>query len=109
MAEALKNLGQVSPAAKTITPLYTVPGAASAVVSSIVICNTGNVSATFNISHAISGAADTIAQYLYDAVQLDPSETFIAVLGMTLAATDVVRCAASVPGVAFNLYGSELT
>lgn len=109
MAETLKNLGQAIPAGNTLSDLYTVPGATSATGSSLVVCNQGSADTTFRVAHAIAGAADTPAQYLYYDVVVYAKSSFVATLGITLAATDVVRCHSGNGLVSFNLYGVEVT
>lgn len=109
MTDTLKNLGQLTPAAATLSTLYPVPGATVALVSTLVVCNTTTSGITFRFSHALAGAADTTAQYLYWDQPLNAGDTFTATLGITAGATDVLRCRASAAGVAFNLYGDEVS
>lgn len=109
VSEALKNLGQVKPAVATLTTLYAVPAAKSAVASTLLICNQGSVVATFRISHAIGAAGDTLSQYLYYDQQLLPNKSFAVTLGLALAATDVIRVYSSNGQMSFNLYGAEIT
>jgi|ERR1700722_4319851 len=109
MTDTLKVLGQITPAATTITTLYTVPAATQTTTSSLIVCNLSVSTATFNISVAIGGASDTPAQYIYSGTSLDASDTFVAQLGLSLAATDVVRVFASATGLSFNLFGVEIT
>lgn len=107
MAFQPKVLGQLAPAATTLTALYTVPGATKATASSIVVANTSSVTDTFRVSIAIAGAADTIAQYIYRDVDVPGNDTFIATVGITLATTDVVRCFSTNGTLSFNLFGIE--
>lgn len=109
MAETLKVLGQVSPAATTLMPLYTVPALTSATVSTISVCNGNSSSITFRVSVAIAGAADDIKQYIFRDVTLTRNNTLTATLGMTLGAADVVKVYASATNVSFNLFGVEVT
>lgn len=110
MTDTLKNLGGgSSPVANTLTALYTVPAATSATVSSVVACNTTVGPVTFRISVAPAGAADAISQYLYYDQPLAAKDTFVATIGLTLATTDVIRVEASSTGVAFNVFGVEVT
>jgi len=109
MATTVKNLGQVATAATTETDLYTVPGATSSVCSSIVICNRGATVATFRVSHAVGGGATANKDYLYYDVTLAGNDTFIATIGITMAATDKIRVYASTANLSFNLYGQETT
>lgn len=109
MADTRKVLGQSNPAARTLTDLYTVPGAASVVVSSIVICNQSTADAKARVSVAVAGAADEPKQYLYYDLDVPGNETFIATIGITLAATDVVRVYSDTDYLSFNLFGLEST
>jgi hypothetical protein len=108
MATAYKTLGQVIPAATTLTTLYTVPGATSAVISTLCICNQG-VSTTYRVSVRVAAAADTPKQYLiYDAT-LNQYDTALLTLGISLGAADIVSVYAGTANVSFNLFGGELT
>lgn len=109
MAVTYKTLSQTAPGAATLTDSYTVPGATSAIVSSILVCNRSAVATSFRVSVAVAGAADATKQYLYYDVALPGNDTFLATLGLTLAATDVVRVYATLATVTFNIFGSELT
>ena len=109
MTDTLMVLGQNNPSAITLTNLYTVPTATSATVSSITVCNSNGVAATFRVSIAINGAADTLAQYIYYDLPLDGNDTFIATVGFTLAAGDVVRVYASNTNLAFSIFGVQIT
>ena len=108
MANTYKVLGQSKPLATTLTALYTVPAATSTVVSSLVVCNQG-AATSYRISVAIAGAGDTAAQYLaYDvAIGANTSDTWT--IGITLAATDVVRVYNTLATLSFNLFGQEIT
>jgi hypothetical protein len=109
VAETLLVLGQAKPAPATLTNAYTVPAGTSAVVSTITVCEQSGVATTFRISVAVAGAADSSAQYLaYDA-PLDANEPLSFTLGITLAATDVVRVQSASGAVSFNLFGTQVT
>jgi hypothetical protein len=109
MTDSLKVLGQVLPSAGVLTTAYTVPASTSTTVSSLVICNVSASSEAFRVSVAIAGAADTLAQYLYYDVFLDVADTFIATVGLSLATTDVIRVRSASGGVAFSIFGVEIT
>lgn len=109
MTDTLKVLGQSAPGAATLTDLYTVPGATNTAVSSVTVCNRSATPTTFRLSVAPAGAADAVAQYLYYDVPLAGNDTFVATVGLTLAATDKVRCYATLATVSFGLYGVEVT
>jgi hypothetical protein len=109
MPTVYKTLGQSNPAATTETDLYTVPAATSAVASSVIVCNRSAVLSTFRISIAIAGATTANKDYIYYDLPIGANDTFIATIGVTLAATDVVRVYASNTNLSFSLYGSEIS
>jgi hypothetical protein len=110
MSDTLKVLAQQSPAAGTLTDLYTVPGGKSAVASSIVVCNRDALqTAAFRIAVVVGGLADDVKQYLYYDQEIEPNCSFVAMVGLTLATTDVVRVQSSNGACSFNLFGVEVT
>ncbi len=109
MPETLKVLGQSAPTAANLTDAYTVPAATSAVVSTIMVANRSATATTFRVSVAVAGAADTVAQYQYYDIPIDGNDSFAATIGMTLAATDVVRVYATLATLSFSLFGTEVT
>jgi len=109
MATTIKNLGQVAASATTETDLYTVPAETSTVCSSLVVCNRGTSAATFRISHAVGGGNTANKDYLYYNLDIPANDTFIATIGVTMAATDKIKVYASTANLSFNLYGQENT
>ena len=108
MPQTHKVLGQSNPAATTLTTLYTVPASTSAVVSTLVICNTASSATTYRIAVRIAGATAALSQYIaYDAA-LPANDTANLTLGVTLAATDVISVYAASANVAFAAYGVEI-
>ena len=108
MPAAYRVLGQSNPAATTLTTLYTVPAATSAVVSSITVCNLG-VSTTYRIAVRPAGASIANSHYIVFDAALNAGDSVFLTLGLTLAATDVVSVFAGTANVAFQLHGSEIT
>lgn len=109
MPAAYKVLGQSNPSATTLTTLYTVPSATSAVCSTLTVCNTGSTATTYRIAVRPAGAAIATSHYIvYDSV-LQPSDSVMLTLGLSLAATDVVSVFAGNANLAFGLHGSEIT
>ena len=108
MAITYKVLGQSAPTANTATTLYTVPSANAAVCSSITICNTGNANANVSVQVAVGNASSATGQYVVFNNNLVPNDTLFLTLGVTLAATDVVRVNSNQANVAFQLFGSEI-
>lgn len=108
MADVLKVLGQVALAATTLTDVYTVPDDRKATVSSVVICNRGAAAAAFRIAVAVAGAADATKQYLYYDLAIPAKDTFIATIGATLGASDVLRAYSDLATVSVNVFGVEV-
>lgn len=104
-----KVLAQGFPSATVLTDTYTVGGATQATVSSITVCNQSSTPDVFSVSVAVAGASDTPAQYIYSDIVIPGNDTFTATLGITLAATDVVRCLSQNGTTSFNLFGVEST
>ena len=107
MADTWKVLGQAAPSATTETDLYTVPGSTSTTISSLMVCNRGS-SATFRVSVSVGGGATANKDYLYYDLAIPANDTFGATLGITLAATDVVRVYASTTDLSFAAFGVEV-
>ena len=109
MTVTSKVLGQSKPSAATLTDAYTVPASTATTVSTIVASNQSATATSFRVSVAVAGAADTAAQYLYYDIVIPGNDTFAATLGITLAATDVVRVYNTLATLSFNIFGVEVT
>jgi hypothetical protein len=107
MPDTYKTLAQSNPAAATLTDAYTVPGATQAIVSSITIANRSATPTSFRVSVAIAGAVDANPQYIAFDVAIGGNESIALTLGITLAATDVVRVYATLATLSFNIFGVE--
>ena len=109
MAQTLKILGQVRPTAATLTTLYTAPSTVTGgvAIASVIVTNTNVFASTFRISAAVAGAADNINQYLYYDLPIAASDTFIATIGLTLAAVDTLRCQSASGQLNFTVSGVE--
>lgn len=108
MATTYKVLGQLQPSATTLSDLYTVPAATSAVCSTLTICNMG-ASTTYRVAVRVAGASIDDKQYIVYEATLNQYDSTMLTLGVTLAATDKVSVYAGTADVTFNLYGSEIT
>lgn len=106
---AKKVLGQVNPAATTLTTLYTVPSAKEAVVSSISVANLTSTAATFRLAVRPAGAAIDPKHYIGYDITVGASDSTIITVGLTLATTDVLSVYASTANVAFQAFGDEAT
>ena len=109
MPAAYKVLGQSNPAAATLTTLYTVPAATSAVVSTLSIANIDASTATFRVAVRPAGATIANRHYIAYDVSAYGNDTVLLKLGMSLAATDVVSVYASNANLSFCMFGSEIT
>lgn len=109
MPASYKVLGQSNPSATTLTSLYTVPSATSAVCSTLAICNQGSTTATYRVAVRPAGASVAALHYIaYDA-PVAANDAVLLTLGISLATTDVVSVYASSATVSFSLFGSEIT
>jgi len=109
MPRANKILGQVSPSANTDTNLYTVPSGAQAVCSTLQICNTTSAAITYRVAVRPGGEAIGTKNYQVYDLSIAANDALPLTIGMTLAAGDVVTVRAGATGMAFTLYGAELT
>lgn len=106
--ETLKVLAQSNPSAASLTDAYTVPASTQAVISSVTVANRSATPTSFRISVAVAGAADDNKQYLYYDVPIAGNDTFAATLGISLAATDVLRVYATLATLSFNVFGEQI-
>lgn len=103
---------QLKPSATTLTELYKVTAGASAIVSSIIVCNQSATATTFRISVAPQDVADTSSQYLYYDVPINGNDTFVATIGFALngvTTQDAVRVYATLANLSFTLFTAETT
>jgi len=107
MATVYKVLGQTSPAANTLTTLYS-DDAAQSVVSTLSICNTG-VGATYRIAVRPGGENLDPKHYIAYDVPIPAYTPDFLTIGLTLAPTDVVSVYASSATVSFSLFGSQIS
>lgn len=107
MADNLKVLGQLDPAATTVTTLYTVPDMAQTTVSSIVAANRTGSAITFRLSVHVAGASADDKQYLYYDKSVAANDSLTIVIGITLNQTDVVKVYTSAVDMSFNMFGCE--
>jgi hypothetical protein len=108
MAEVFGPLGQVAPAATTLTAAYTVPAARYATISTVTICNSTALKVKVRLAVAKGGAGDDIKQYLLWDQEIASKSTFLLTIGIALAAGDIIRVYATATNVAFNIFGVEI-
>jgi hypothetical protein len=104
-----KVLGQSAPAATTATTLYTVPAATATVLSTLTVCNQSATPTTFRTSIRPAGAVQTTAHYLFFDTPIPGNDTLTLVLGLSLAATDVITVYAGAATLSFHAYGCEIS
>lgn len=109
MAIAYKVLGQQAPSATTPTTLYTCPGAAQAIISTIVCCNRGSSATSYRVSIRPDGAVQANAHYIAYDVPIQANQTDTLTLGITLDASDVVTVYSASANMSFSAFGTELT
>jgi glucose-6-phosphate dehydrogenase assembly protein OpcA len=109
MPTVYKVLAQSAPTATTLTSLYTAPANTSAVASTIVVANRSAAPATYRIAVSPAGATVANQHYIAFDVTVGASDSTTLTLGITLAATDVIRVFASTANLTFNVFGSEIT
>lgn len=107
MAIESKVLGQAALAATTLTDVYTVPADTEAVISSVVICNRSGTDRTFRLSVAVAGESDATKQYVAYDTTVPANDSVPVRLGITLAATDVIRAYGSTADLSVNVFGQE--
>jgi len=109
MADVLKVLGQVDPAATTTTVLYTVPDMTQTTISSIVAANRTGSAITFRLSVHVAGAGADDKQYIYYDKSVAANDSLSIVIGITLNQTDVLKVYTSAVDMSFNVFGCEST
>jgi len=107
MATTYKVLGQVAPAATTLTTLYTVPALTSTVVSTLSICNQG-ASTTYRVAVRPAGASIVASHYVVYDSAINANDIVMLTLGITLSTTDVVSVYSATATMSFNMFGAEI-
>lgn len=110
MAEQFRVLGQLAPAATTMSDLYTVASPVTGVTSSTLsVCNTASTSTVFRVAVRPAGVALALQHYLYYDAAIGGNVSVQITIGITLAPTDVVSVYSGNGLVAFHLYGVEVS
>tara|TARA_R100001377_G_scaffold47296_1_gene27275 strand:- start:1070 stop:1408 length:339 start_codon:yes stop_codon:yes gene_type:complete len=107
VADNLKVLGQLDPAATTVTVLYTVPDMTQTTVSSIVAANRTGSAITFRLSVHVAGASANDKQFIYYDKSVAANDSLTLVIGITLNQTDVIKVYTSAVDMSFNMFGCE--
>jgi hypothetical protein len=105
-----KVLGKKAVTANTDALAYTVPASTSAIVSSIIICNTGATARTFRIALCPGAIASVVVEdYIAYDCTVSANDTTVLTIGVTLATANQVLVRASHAEVVFTLVGSEIS
>jgi hypothetical protein len=100
---------QGSASVTTYGTLYSTSASATAVVSTVSVCNTASAAATYRIG--IMGSAGTPAAsnwIVYDST-INPNDTQFLTVGITLGNTQFIRVSSSANTVTFSSFISEIT
>jgi hypothetical protein len=110
MPTVYKVLGQSAPADTNNANIYTVPSATNAVVSTVVVANTSNVTTTGRFFvRPDAAAAATSNAVLYDVSFPGKSSTALT-LGITLDAADVLTVrSGTANALTFHVFGTEIS
>lgn len=108
MATTYKVLGQSAPSATTETDVYTVPGATTAVLSTVVVANRSASAVTYRIAVRPDGVTLANQHYIAYDVNVGASDSTTITLGITMDAGDVLTVYASTGDLSFNVFGSEI-
>jgi hypothetical protein len=109
MANTLKILGQVNTTNTAATSLYTVPSGASAVISTLTICNLNSANNYYRIALRPNGATLANSHYIaYDNI-VAPFDTVALSLGLTMGQNDVITVQGTFDSITFSAFGTEVT
>lgn len=108
MPTKLKVLGQSNPTANTLTTVYTVPSANTAVVSTVTVCNTGTSNATASIAVQPANAAISTKHYVAFNITVPSYDTVYLTMGIGIDATDVISANVSTANIAVGVFGTEV-
>jgi hypothetical protein len=110
MATVRKILGQLVPAAANTEIVYTVPADTEAVVSSIMCANLATSSDQFSVGIvAEADGALGLKNIVYYNIPIGGNNTFVATVGITLAAGDSVHVLSNAGSMSFSVFGQEIT
>jgi len=104
---AAKILGQDRPAAATTGTVYQVPVGKSAVVSSIVICNTDPANADEFILYQILAAGSPGADNTIFLGEIPAKDSFVVVAGITLEEGESIRMYSTNGRMTITVNGDE--
>ena len=108
-ANSYKVLGQTNPTtANTESILYTVPSGFMAFASVLSICNQGATTSTVRVAVRPAGITSTAKTFILFDTYINPNDSLILTLGLSLATTDIVSVWSATTSFSFVLSGSEI-
>ena len=78
-------------------------------MSSIIICNQSGTATSFRVAVLPGGGTVATTDYIYFNLPISGNDTFIATIGLTLAATDEIEVFAALATLSMSVYGTEIT
>jgi hypothetical protein len=110
MATVYKNAQlQGTAAVTTYGTLYSTGASTTAVISSILICNTAATQATYRIGIMGTAGTPAAAEYIVYGATVAASDTTSLTLGITLSNTQYIRVSSSANTVTFSAFISEIS
>ena len=116
MTTSYKILGQIAPAANTLSNVYVVPAATSTIISTITICNQSAANANVDIAVVPATASLTAKNYIIKGVQIPAADTLILSPGITMNAASYLAAnnsygagEASNATISFCAFGVEIS
>jgi hypothetical protein len=93
----------------TYGTLYSTSASATAVVSTIAVCNTASVGATYRIGIMGSAGTPAAANWVAFDAAVAANDTVALTIGMTVGNSQFIRVSSSANTVTFSAYISEIT
>lgn len=109
MATAYKILGQSAPSDTNNADLYTVPSSKSAVISTLLVTNTGSSASTCRIYARENGASAAKSNAIIYDGSVSGNDFKAITVGITLAAGDIITVQSGIAdALTFQAFGSEV-
>lgn len=102
-----KVLGQISPSANTLTPVYTAPDGFIVDILNMAVANRSSNPTAFRITVQPKGIAATDKHYIYYDIPLPGNDTFATALRITLEPGDTISAYVGNSTVSITLFGQK--
>jgi CDP-diglyceride synthetase len=93
----------------TYATLYNTSASATAVISTITVCNTASTAATYRIGIMGSAGTPGASEWIIHGATVAANDTGALTLGVTLGNSQFIRISSSANTVAFAAFVSEIT